>query len=255
MNGGPGVWAAADGMMQERTYNEPGIAIVSDAALSGQIGPEWFAPAYWRARNALSALAGGRGGVAVIATPAGECVLRHYHRGGLIARLSADRYLWLGAARTRSLAEFRLLERIARLGLPGPTPVAARYVRRGLSYTADLITARVADARTLAQCLAAGTLDAGTARAVGGVIARFHRAGIWHADLNAHNILLNAAGVHLIDFDRGRVRASAVAWRTSNLRRLRRSLLKLGAGADGEEAFVTTVWQPLLEGYTRVWNA
>lgn len=242
-------------MMQERTYNEHGMAIVFDAALSGQIGPEWFAPAYWHARHALSALAGGRGGVAVISTPVGECVLRHYHRGGLVARFSADRYLWLGAARTRSLAEFRLLERIARLGLPGPAPVAARYVRRGLSYTADLITARVADARTLAQCLAAGALDADTARAVGNVIARFHRAGIWHADLNAHNILLNTAGVHLIDFDRGRVRASGVGWRNGNLRRLRRSLLKLGAEAAGAEVFLSTVWQPLLDGYTQGWNA
>jgi 3-deoxy-D-manno-octulosonic acid kinase len=53
-------------MMQEQTYNEHGMAIVFDAALSGQIGPEWFAPAHWHARNALSVLAGGRGGVAVI---------------------------------------------------------------------------------------------------------------------------------------------------------------------------------------------
>jgi 3-deoxy-D-manno-octulosonic acid kinase len=242
-------------MMREQTYNEAATAMVFDAALSGQIGPDWFVPAFWRARDALSALAGGRGGVAVINTPAGECVLRHYHRGGLIARLLADRYLWLGAARTRGFTEFRLLEHCARVGLPGPAPVAARYVRRGLFYTADLITARIPGAHTLAQCLANGTLDAAMAGAVGDVIARFHRAGIWHADLNAHNILLNAAGVHLIDFDRGRVRVPAVAWREGNLRRLHRSLLKLGAGAGGKDAFAVTVWQPLLDGYAQVWGA
>ena len=241
--------------MQEQTYNEATTAIVFDAALSGQIRPDWFVPAFWRARDALSALAGGRGGVAVIKTPAGECVLRHYHRGGLVARLLADRYLWLGAARTRGFIEFRLLEHCARLGLPGPVPVAARYVRRGLFYTADLITVRIPDARTLAQCLASGVLDADMARAVGGVIARFHRAGIWHADLNAHNILLSAAGVHLIDFDRGRMRAPSLSWREGNLRRLRRSLLKLGAEQRGAEAFASTVWQPLLDGYAQVWDA
>ncbi len=241
--------------MQEQTYNEATTAIVFDAAVSGQIGPEWFAPAFWRARDALSALAGGRGGVAVINTPVGECVLRHYRRGGLVARLLADRYLWLGAARTRSFTEFRLLEHCASLGLPGPAPVAARYVRRGLFYTADLITARVPGARTLAQCLASGALNADVAHAVGGVIARFHRAGIWHADLNAHNILFSTVGVHLIDFDRGRVREPAAAWREGNLLRLRRSLLKLGAAAGGEDRFMSTVWQSLLDGYAQVWDA
>src|SRR6185312_24099 len=68
-----------------------------------------------------------------------------------------------------------------------------------------------------------------------GVVGRFHRAGIWHADLNAHNVLVSPAGLHLIDFDRGRQRAPAAGWRLANLRRLRRSLLKLGAAAAGLE--------------------
>src|SRR5690554_3308479 len=36
----------------------------------------------------------------------GSGVLRHYRRGGLIARLSADRYIWTGSAATRSFAEY-----------------------------------------------------------------------------------------------------------------------------------------------------
>ncbi|MEO8748613.1 MAG: 3-deoxy-D-manno-octulosonic acid kinase [Rhodanobacter sp.] len=241
--------------MQEQIYNEAAAAIVFDAALSGQISPDWFAAAYWGRHDALSYLSGGRDGVAVIGTPAGECVLRHYHRGGLVARLMADRYVWQGASRTRSFAEFRLLEQVARLGLPGPTPIAARYVRQGLFYTADLITLRIAHARTLTELLAADELDGAMAARVGSVVARFHRAGIWHADLNAHNILLNPDGIHLIDFDRGRVRTPRAAWRNANLGRLRRSLLKLGAGCRGEGAFATRIWQPLLGGYARTWKA
>ena len=67
--------------------------------------------------------------------------------------------------------------------------------------------------------------------AIGSCVRRFHDAGVCHADLNAHNVLLDAdGGVHLVDFDRGSIRAPG-AWRTANLARLERSLAKL-AGAE-----------------------
>ncbi|MEO8984843.1 MAG: 3-deoxy-D-manno-octulosonic acid kinase, partial [Rhodanobacter sp.] len=235
--------------------NDAASAIVFDAQACAQISPQWFEPAAWRARGALHAMDGGRGGVAVIDTPAGECVLRHYRRGGMVAGVLGDRYLWTGQARTRGFVEFRLLAQIAALHLPASVPIAASYVRQGLFYTAGLITRRVPGAQTLAQHIDAGTLDAPLLHAVGATVARFHRAGIWHADLNAHNILVNASGVYLIDFDRGRLRPAASAWRQSNLRRLRRSLLKLGADAQGDIAFTSTVWQPLLDGYAHGWRA
>ena len=230
-------------------------AILCDAAVSSQVDDDWFAPDYWRERGALRMQAGGRGGVAIIASPLGECVLRHYRRGGLVRALLGDRYLWLGARRSRPFREFRLLAEIARLGLPGPCAVAARYRRQGLLYRADLITHRIAGARTLAECLAGGDLGSELAVEVGAVVGRFHRAGIWHADLNAHNVLVSAAGLHLIDFDRGRQRAPAPGWRRANLQRLRRSLLKLGAAAAGEQAFEREIWQPLLHGYERALTA
>ncbi|MDE2307471.1 MAG: 3-deoxy-D-manno-octulosonic acid kinase [Xanthomonadaceae bacterium] len=242
-------------MMQERIHEDAAGAILFDATLTPQVDHDWFAPAYWRERGAMRTLAGGRGGVAVVGSPVGECVLRHYRRGGAVAALMGDRYLWGGAGRTRPFVEFRLLGEIARRGLPVPAVVAARYVRHGLFYSADLITCRIADAHTLAECLAAGRLDETLAAAVGGLVARFHRAGIWHADLNAHNVLVTPGGLYLIDFDRGRLRAPAPAWQQANLRRLRRSLLKLGAAAQGEAVFGQTVWQPLLERYGRTLGA
>ncbi len=241
--------------MQEQLREDAEGAILFDAAASPQVDADWFVPERWRERGALRTQAGGRGGVQLIATPAGECVLRHYRRGGMVAALMGDRYLWRGADATRCFAEFRLLAEIARLGLPGPVPVAARYRRSGLFYRADLITRRIADAQTLAECLAAGQLDAELAREVGALVARFHRAGIWHADLNAHNVLVTAAALHLIDFDRGRLRAPAEGWRLANLERLHRSLLKLGAAAQGEAAFRTVVWTPLLDAYEATFGA
>ncbi|SFK25298.1 3-deoxy-D-manno-octulosonic acid kinase [Rhodanobacter glycinis] len=241
--------------MQEQLREEADGAILFDAVVSPQVDGDWFAPDYWRERGSLRTQSGGRGGVAVIATPAGECVLRHYRRGGLVARLLGDRYLWRGADRTRPFTEFRLLAEIARRNLPGPAVVAARYVRHGLFYRADLITRRIADARTLAECLSAGQLDAALAEAVGELVARFHREGIWHADLNAHNVLVTVEGLYLIDFDRGEWRPVAAGWRQSNLQRLRRSLLKLGAAKQGEAAFDAELWTPLMRGYERTLQA
>lgn len=241
-------------MMQEQIRAEAGGAVLFDASLAPVVDGGWFEPAFWHERGALQAQGGGRGGVAVIDTPAGACVLRHYHRGGLVARVNRDRYLWTGAARTRSFAEFRLLAHIAALGLPAPQPVAARYCRHGLSYTADLITRRIDDARTLAQMLADRRLDADLAREVGALVARFHREGIWHADLNAHNVLIAGRALYLIDFDRGALRPLAEGWRLANLARLRRSLVKLGADVRDPD-FQTAIWGPLVYGYERTMAA
>jgi len=52
-----------------------------------------------------------------------------------------------------------------------------------------------------------------------------HAAGADHADLNAHNILLDGDGVvSVIDFDRGRLRNGG-SWMRRNLARLQRCLL------------------------------
>lgn len=241
--------------MRECIREDAAGVILFDAAVAPQVERDWFERDYWRRHDALRLLGGGRGGVAVIETPVGECVLRHYHRGGLVAKFSADKYLWQGAARTRSFAEFRLLGQLRAMGLPVPVPVASRYCRDGLRYSADLITARIADARTLAECLAHGDLDAVLAEAVGVLVARFHRAGVWHADLNTHNVLLAPGGLYLIDFDRGKLRSPAARWQAANLQRLRRSLLKEDAGESDPAAFEEELWQPLLRGYQRAIQA
>src|SRR5690606_1208472 len=113
--------------------------------------------------------------------------LRHYRRGGLIAKLFDDQYLWLGASRTRSFTEWRLLAELYKRELPVPAPVAARYVRSGLVYRADLITEELPPSKTLANLMA--ELDPQAWQAVGKTVARFHAQGVYHADLNAHNIL------------------------------------------------------------------
>jgi 3-deoxy-D-manno-octulosonic acid kinase len=240
-------------MIEAQVQSTAGGAIVFDRALGISPDDTWFERTRWTTPGRVDAQSGGRGGVAFIDLPVGACALRHYHRGGLVARLSADRYLWSGAARTRAFREFDLLAHLANTGLPVSAPIAARYVRDGFRYRADLLTRRIAPAQTLAERLAAGTLTPALALDIGRTIARFHAARVWHADLNAHNILVNGSpvgaehAVWLIDFDRGRLRKPKLAWQQANLKRLRRSMDKLGARRIGD--FDARFWHPLLAAY------
>lgn len=211
----------------EQTFEFAGGGILYDASRLRKAQPHLFSRDHWRGQGAMREMAGGRGSVCFLAAPEGNWVLRHYQRGGLIRHISADSYLWLGAARTRSFREWRLLAELHERGLPVPAPVAAGYARSGLLYRADIITEEVPETKTLAQVLSEEVpLDVW--RRIGRTIGAFHAHGVQHADLNAHNILLSGARreVYVIDFDRGRIRARG-AWEQAVLARLRRSLLKI----------------------------
>lgn len=221
-----------------------GGVVVHDPALLPQVDPLWFDSAR---PDATPVAAGGRGAAWFIATVAGAAVLRHYRRGGMAARLSRDGYLWQGAQRTRSFREFRLLQALRAIALPVPTPLAAAYWRNGGGYRAALLTLRIPSAQSLGQRLDAGA-DVPWAT-IGRCVARCHRAGACHADLNVDNVLMDADDdCWLIDFDRGLLRRPALSWQRANLARLRRSLRKrLGARADAAAA--VTGWDALLDAW------
>lgn len=223
--------------------------MVFDAGLPDVPTRDWFDPAWWAGKSTVATAGGGRGGVSFLDTPVGPCVLRHYRRGGLMAPLLGDRYVWNGRIRSRGFAEFTLLAELCLRGLPVPAPITARYVRRGLYYTADLITRTIENARTLAGIIASRDFDSALAAQVGALVARFHAAGVDHADLNAHNILVADARLWLIDFDRGEIRATGTAWKLTNLARLKRSLLKVGACDHDEAMLDREIWAPLMRGY------
>ena len=209
-------------------------AILFDATQLRQADPRWFDPHQWGER-ARPVTGSGRGGAWFIDAGHGPCVLRQYLRGGLAARFSRDRHLWRGANRVRSFQEFRLLRELLRRKLPVPQPVAACYLRHGMGYRAWIIVERLPGVRSLAE-LAATEQGEAPWRQTGELVARFHREGLDHADLNAHNILFDDAGKGwMIDLDRSTMHIPETGWRSRNLLRLRRSLLKLrGARSEAD---------------------
>ena len=86
---------------------------------------------------------------------------------------------------------------------------------------------------------------------VGATIKRFHNENIYHADLNAHNILLSNERIYLIDFDKGQKMSSTAssAWKQDNLARLQRSLNKLQQQKSIK--FSEGDWQQLLLAYQK----
>lgn len=209
--------------------------------------PDWFAAPEPALQGGLR---GGRGNVHIVDSAIGPLVHRGYRRGGLPRHFIRDRYLWLGAERTRAFREFRLMRRLHDLGLPVPAPIAARYQRVGLSYHADLLTRLIPQARPLVELLAEPTGD-DLLGDVAASIAVLHRQRVWHADLNAHNILVDVAGkVWLIDFDRAREHVDAPTRLAGNLDRLLRSLRK--RLPPGRLAAVHAAWPRFLSAYRQV---
>lgn len=175
-------------------------------------------------------------------------VLRHYHRGGLVQHISKNRYLFTGLESTRSMQEFSVLVRLHQRQFPVSVPYACQVVRSGLLYRASLVTHKL-DAMTLAERLELATqrpLSESVWAAIGDTLARLHGQGVYHADLNAHNIMLDDQGcVSVIDFDRAQLRDvprdnPASGWCLANIHRLERSLAKIsGDNPAYAQGFIT----------------
>jgi 3-deoxy-D-manno-octulosonic acid kinase len=211
-------------------------AILFDPRRVAVPGEQLFDPAHWHAQGALTQLPGGRGSIQFIDNDEHRWVMRRYLRGGMAALIARDSYLYSGEERTRAFRELRLLAALRERELPVPAPIAARYVRDFLTYRAELITERLPGARSLSEVVAQGGMDDARWAAIGRCIRHFHDAGVQHADLNAHNIMLGEhREVWVLDFDRGRLRQPG-SWSRRVLDRLARSLEKVSAGATEWQA-------------------
>ncbi len=241
------------------TTNKKNLSIITSDELKNEISQQWFEQDYWMNQGRLLGANSGRGSTWVIKSEWGKWVLRHYFRGGFYAKLNRDRYFWTGLKNTRAFKEYQLLTELQNLNLPSPKPVAAMVVKKGLSYRNDLIMEHIQHKMTFAQGLRneqishehqsdkKSALPIDTWQRIGRTIAQFHHNGIYHSDLNAHNILLNDEQVFLIDFDKGEIRTPKTHWQQDNMNRLKRSIGKVSNSSCDTQ--LSQQWQNLLDGY------
>jgi 3-deoxy-D-manno-octulosonic acid kinase len=225
-------------------------AILYDKAIINQISAQRFTPEGWPHAEILTGAlrSGGRGNTMFVGNVPRQFVLRHYRRGGLLGKLVRDTYLYSGEDLTRSFMEWRLLDKLAANNMNVPRPAAARFIRRGTFYTADLITVRIPDVVSLSQYIAAADRDEGFWQSVGAAIWKFHEAGVYHADMNAYNVQIDKDGdVWMLDFDKGALKPPG-PWQQKTLSRLHRSLRKV-LDLDPRLHFHAANWEQLLQGY------
>jgi 3-deoxy-D-manno-octulosonic-acid transferase len=225
----------------------PAVCTAHDAAgthwlnseLLSALPPHAFEPVHYPDQNQALATGSGRGQAHRVAHEGQSWVIRHYRRGGWVAKFNADQYPAVQTHDSRAMQEFSLLREMHSRGLPVPQPVGARCARSmpwmgsWSRYRADIAVVCIDDSNNLAQRLDHERPEPAIWRAMGHAIAQMHAHQIDHTDLNCHNILINAKGqVWLIDFDKCQ-RRQGDAWKAGNLQRLLRSLRKEQARRTG----------------------
>lgn len=197
----------------------------------------------------------GRELVYVVDTPGdrgGRWVVRHYRRGGAVARVLGDRYLRVGVP--RPFRERDLSDALREAGIRTPPVVGAAVYPAGPFYRGDLVTELVPGARDLAAVLfgvaqlpsaprmsgdGAEEREAAAAmRAAGRLVRALHELGVVHRDLNLKNILLTRTpegglDAWILDLDAARLRTGVSAGaRRRMLKRFWRSAAKWESRTD-----------------------
>jgi 3-deoxy-D-manno-octulosonic acid kinase len=223
------------------------ILLKSDPTLP--LSAAWFDPEFWQSQQAITGTGNGRGAVWFINSQFGKFVIRRYRRGGLIAKFNKSHFLFTGQKLTRPWLELSLLEYMRSIGLPVPRPIGGLYVREQGFYRGELLTQTIESAKDLFDIIKEGNSHTVNWQEIGAVVKRFHDEGIYHSDLNCHNIMIDQDNkVWLIDFDKCEQRPQDEKWKQSNIDRLKRSLDK-ESNLHTQFNISDAQWRNFLEGY------
>ena len=227
--------------------------ILYDDTLISEVDETLFDLEFWVNHEETQLINKGRGKVLLINCHGLPSVLKHYYRGGLVSNILSETYLWQGERNARSIKEFMVLQEMFQAGLPVPRPIAARVNRRGIFYTADLITSRIDNSSSMGDLLRENSLSSGLWKNIGSCIASFHKQGFYHHDLNIENILIDSdQKVFLLDFDKAVQMDPINSMAQKNINRLQRSINK--SYPNSSKQFPKAEWEILLAEHSKRLN-
>lgn len=238
-----------------------------------------FDPSWLLAENLITNTASGRGLVYFFSILGENCVLRHYYRGGLVAKVSTDKFIFRDVTQTRPYQELSLLAKLHDAGLNVPKPLAAKLNHTRFSYTADIITGTIPRAQELHSHILQRALEPSVWHEIGATLRKMHDLQACHYDINVKNVLLQQPDstlqqellsgktpsvetsdqllaksgdepqitVYLLDFDGCKIR-SGDAWKSANLARFKRSLEKQRAKFS-PYYYDEDCWTSVVQGY------
>jgi len=178
--------------------------------------------------------AGNRGSGFILELEGGiELFARQARRGGLVRFFLRDLYLGIDPRPVRELA---VAAEAARRGIPVAEPLGAAVQWTGPALYRGVFLTRALAGMTLWDLLRTDDDAMVRAHVIGnarGAIDRMHQLGLWHADLNLHNLFVTHRGesfaVVILDLDKAKLFRGpvAAAMRKRNFARLARSARKL----------------------------
>ena len=154
-------------------------------------------------KQPLPPLQGRSGKIRLDLTDRGSVVIKHYLRGGALARINRRKYFGIGKSRAQQ--EYAWLHRVRSIGISAPEPIAFARTT-GFVHETWLITREIDAARSLLEA-AIGPEEKTRIimKQIVLEIGKLIRAGIFHVDLHPGNILLDGRSVpYIIDFDKTR---------------------------------------------------
>jgi len=169
-----------------------------------------------------------------------KMLIKHYEHGGLFRKITRDIFF----GNLRPFRELAILEAASQKGVRVPEALAARVSRIfGPLYKGEIAYKEVPDSVNLLEYL--GRLNEKPMKekisckreiinSLAEAIKKMHSSGIYHADLNVKNVLIQIIGekirVYLLDFDRSKIKGNLTLMdKLKNLARFNRSCQKWGA--------------------------
>ncbi len=164
-------------------------------------------------------------------------IIKHYEHGGLLRKITRDIFF----GNSRPFRELAVLEAASLRGLRVPEVIATRVLRIfGPLCKGEIAYKEIPDSANLLEYLKRLNEKPTTEKtalkrqiisSLAEMIKKMHGSGIYHADLNVKNVLIQNIGekirVYLLDFDCSRIKESlTLRDRLNNLARFNRSCEK-----------------------------